>query len=132
MFDFLKAFEEWAKLKLLLWKKESEVLFKEGDVWWCSVGVNLGEEVYGKGATFTRPVLVFKKFTSNSFPGLPLTSQRKQGSWYVDIHLHGKQQCVMLNQARVFDRKRLVKRMGVIEFKQLDSVRQSFANFYCT
>ncbi len=111
-------------------EKESDVLFKEGEVWWCSIGANIGDETYGKGATFTRPVLVLKKFTRNAFLGLPLTGNWKRGTWYTSISIHGQDQCVMLNQARALDRKRLVLRMGVIEFKQLDSVRQKFAEFY--
>ena len=39
--------------------------------------------MFGKGAKFTRPILVFQKFTGNSFLGLPMTKQEKEGSWYV-------------------------------------------------
>ena len=47
--------------------------------------MNVGEEVIGKGNKFTRPILIFRKFTSNSFLGLPLTKQEKKGTWYVEI-----------------------------------------------
>ena len=31
---------------------------KEREIWWCSVGLNVGTEIYGKGEDFARPVLI--------------------------------------------------------------------------
>ncbi len=83
MDDFLGNFKKWFELKMKLWHHESRVVFKQRELWWCSVGINLGEEIYGKGEKFTRPVLIFKKFTSNSFMALPLTTKEKKevGMW---------------------------------------------------
>lgn len=97
VYDYIKFFQEWCKLKILLWNKRSKVVFKQQDIWWCKVGMNIVEELYGKGATFTRPVLVFRKFTGSSFLGFPLTKQPKKGSWYVEITIHGKTSWVILN-----------------------------------
>ena len=130
MLDYLKSFQEWFKLKVLLWEKPSPVVFKQGDVWWCSLGVNLGEEVFGKGLKFTRPVLVFRKFTSNSFLGLPLTTQKKIGTWYAEMTLHNTKRCVMFNQARVLDRKRLTSRIGTLDESELKRLRDKFLEFY--
>lgn len=123
--------EEWCKLKSTLSGKDSRVIFKQQEVWWCSVGVNLGEEALGKGSLFTRPVLVLKKFTASSFLGLPLTSQAKSGTWYVEIRLHGNKNWVMLNQARMFDRKRLVDRLGTLDDATFNFVKLEFQKFYC-
>ncbi len=92
--------------------------------------MNVGEEMYGKGATFTRPVLVFRKFTSNSFLGLPLTQQGKQGSWYVEITIHGKNNWVILNQARIFDKKRFSTKIGTLDDKDFEVVKERFLKFY--
>ena len=64
--DFIKEIKKWLDLKIKLWTHDKGVIFKQGEVWWCSLGLNLGEEIFGKGEKFSRPVLVFKKFTSNS------------------------------------------------------------------
>ena len=128
--DYLKSFKEWFRLKISLWGKESKVVFKQGDIWWCSLGVNLGEEIFGKGLKFTRPVLIFRKFTSNSFLGLPLTKQEKKGTWYVEITIHGEKRWVMLNQARVLDKKRLTSRIGVLDDADLKKVKDRFLEFY--
>lgn len=31
---------------------------KPGEIWWCSIGLNIGSEIYGKGWTYARPVIV--------------------------------------------------------------------------
>ena len=128
--DYINAFQEWFKLKFALWNKQSNIVFKQGDVWWCSLGMNLGEEIFGKGLKFTRPVLVFRKFTSNSFLGLPLTTKGKEGSWYVDITIHGKKNWVILNQARILDKKRLTNRIAALDDYDLRKVKGRFLEFY--
>ena len=114
----------------MLWNQESTIVFKQGDIWWCSLGMNLGEEIFGKGVKFTRPVLVFRKFTSNSFLGLPLTGQEKEGSWYVEISIHNKKNWVMMNQARVLDKKRLTNRIGMLDDSDFKKVKEQFLKFY--
>lgn len=130
--DYIKLFKEWFKLKISLWNSKSRVIFKQGDIWWCSLGMNVGEEVIGKGDKFTRPVLVFRKFTSNSFLGLPLTKQEKKGTWYVEISIHKEKRWVMLNQARVLDKKRLTSRIGALDNADLEKVKTRFLEFYAS
>jgi mRNA interferase MazF len=128
--DYIKTFQDWCRLKIFLWGKTNKAFFKQGDVWWCCLGMNLGEEIFGRGARFTRPVLVFRKFTGNSFLGLPLTTQEKQGSWYVEITIHGNKNWVMLNQARVLDKKRFINRLVTLDDSDFKKVKDSFLEFY--
>lgn len=131
MLDYLLYFKNWFRVKVLLWEKDSKkIVFKQGDIWWCSIGMNIGEEIFGKSEKFTRPVLIYKKFTSNSFLGLPLTSRDKNGSWYVEISLHEKISKVMLNQARIFDKKRLASKMGSLDDTDMKKVREGFKKLY--
>ena len=128
--DCIKLIQEWCRLKGTLCKKESKVIFKQGDIWWASLGMNLGEEMFGKGEKFRRPVLVFRKFTSNSFLGLPITKQEKHGSWYVEITIHKEKRWVMLNQAKVLDKKRLNNKIGALDEMDFKKVKTSFLKFY--
>lgn len=131
MSNYISDFKNWFKLKALLWKTNfDQIYFKQNDIWWCSLGMNLGEEIFGKGKKFTRPVLVFKKFTSNSFLGLPLTSKNKSGSWYTKITLQGKNNWVILNQARILDKKRLVDKMCTLDDQDLKRVKKDFLKLY--
>ncbi len=130
MLGVYEIFKIWCYQKWLCWKKEEQVVFKQGDIWWCKIGMNVGEEMFGKGPTFTRPVLVFRKFTGNSFLGLPLTKQEKEGNWYVEISMHGKKNWVMLNQARILDKKRFATKIGELDDKDFKKVKEQFLSFY--
>lgn len=63
--DITQLLKDWFSLKLTLCSKKSNAIFKQQELWWCSLGANLGEEIFGKGEKFTRPILIFKKFTAN-------------------------------------------------------------------
>jgi hypothetical protein len=64
--DYFLALLDWWKVNVLLKDKQPNRLFKEGDIWWCSIGMNVGVEIFGKGKYFARPVIIFKKFSANS------------------------------------------------------------------
>ena len=75
--DYIKAIQDWCKLKISLWNKQSKVIFKQGDIWWCS-----------------------------------------EKRW------------VMLNQAKVLDKKRLTNRIGALDNSDFKKVREKFLEFY--
>ena len=56
--------------------------------------------------------------------------QTKQGSWYVEITMHGNKNWVMLNQARVLDKKRLTNRIGALDDSDLNKTKTRFLEFY--
>jgi mRNA interferase MazF len=104
----LKDFIHWIQYKILLQDSPKNIVFKEKQIWWCSLGVNIGVETDGKNDKFNRPVLVFKKFNHSQFWGIPLTSQiKEENSLYYKINLKGKVNYLCLSQMRVMDSKRL-------------------------
>lgn len=119
---YKKPFDEWHPLKKEVHERSVLVIFKEGQVWWCSVGVNVGHEIDGKGKPFRRPVLIVKKFSRTMLLAVPLTSKQRSGSWYAPIAIDGIQSNLVLSQVRVFDAKRLQRRIVEInetEFSQI-------------
>lgn len=127
----IKRFLEWIKLKGSLHdlSKDSIPLFKEGEVWWCSVGENVGSEINGKGHHFTRPVIIYKKLDHYTFMGIPLTSKIKTGSWFVYIKFKGDQ-TAMLNQLRLLSAKRLRYRIGMLDEIDYEKVKTGFHRLY--
>jgi len=111
-----KDFELWNKRKQTLDKIKSRYNFfyDEREVWWCSVGVNVGVETDGKNEHFERPVLVIKKFNGDMFWGVPLTSKEKTGAHYLKVTHSSGFSWVMLSQIRVFSTKRMLRKLGVI------------------
>ena len=81
-------YDLWNEQKKVLAVTQKKILFKEGDIWWCSLGLNIGTESYGKGETFRRPVLIIKKLSGDACITLPLTSKQKIGTWFAEITVH--------------------------------------------
>ena len=123
----LKQFFAWIRLKQALHESDHKPpLFKEGEVWWCSVGENVGSEVNGKSDRFTRPVFVLRKYDRYTFHGLPLTTKEKTGTWYCPIEFLNKKQTVLLMQGRTFDYRRLKEKMGQLEASEVEHVWQRY------
>ena len=112
-------FDVWNTLKQWIYKKDTALFFKEGEVLWIHLGVNIGDEEYGKGKKFLRPVLVIKRFNSRIFLGVPLTSSLKKGQYYFPLSIRKRDKNIvkntaLLSQLRVFDAKRIQNSFGTI------------------
>ena len=128
-----KRFWEWIGLKEKLHRQNYEPpLFKENEIWWCHVGENIGIEINGKSKDFTRPVLILKKYDRYSFLGLPLSTKNKIGSWYATVYFLGISQVVILCQSRVFDYRRLDRRMGELNAIEVADVKKAFVALHIT
>lgn len=58
----LVKFIKWAKLKFRIHaSNEINFYFKEREIWWCLLGMNVGHEQDGKNENFESPVSVLKK-----------------------------------------------------------------------
>ncbi len=73
----LHTFDDWNDKKKRLHDSRPNILFKEGQIWWCSLGVNVGEEVLGKGPMYRRPVIVVRKITHNSCVVIPRLPKKR-------------------------------------------------------
>lgn len=124
--ELLDVFYLWCKQKFVLHAESEPPLFKQGEVWWCSIGINVGSELYGKGDGFARPVLILKKFTRTTFLGLPLTLQEKSGTYFVETNLGGVARWVILSQARTWDARRLEMPIGEFDEETLNYIQKKF------
>ena len=110
-----KEYDDWNKLKKDLSTKKSNVFFHEREIWFCSLGKNLGYEEDGKNELFERPVLVIRKFNNEIFLAIPLTSSKKDNKYYHQYELNGKNYASILSQIRLLDSKRLSRKIGMIK-----------------
>ncbi|MBU6140826.1 MAG: type II toxin-antitoxin system PemK/MazF family toxin [Proteobacteria bacterium] len=122
-----KNFDDWNTLKKKLDENRRAVIFKERDVWWCSIGLNVGHEENGKNQFFTRPVLVVRKFNRHLFFGIPLTTKIKENKYYHRITFKDEGQCAMLSQLKIFESKRMRSRMGELPHRQFNEIRKKIA-----
>lgn len=120
-----KNFDDWNHVKKKLEVVHKPPFFNEREIWWCSIGMNIGSEVYGKGHIYSRPVLILKKLSKFTFLGVPLTSKRKDKLYYHPIAFAGVEGSAIIGQIRIMDNKRLSKLMGTLGKKQFEEIRQT-------
>lgn len=107
-----KDFSQWHKLKTQIEHDHLSPLFREREIWWCSLGANVGVEEDGKNDRFERPVLVLRKFNREMLWVLPLSTKLKEGPYYATVTLHGGARTVLLSQHRTISAKRLIRRLA--------------------
>jgi mRNA interferase MazF len=119
-----KDFNRWNEQKKVLEQRQDKVLFKEGEIWWCAIGLNIGNESCGKGETFRRPILILKKLSGSQCIGIPLSTQKKVGSWFTEILVQNRIQYILLYQIRMFSVYRFQRRITVLETSDFMQVKR--------
>lgn len=124
MDDYVKDFDGWNDQKKQLEKVGQKFLFKQGEVWWCAVGANVGDESCGKGDVFGRPVLILKKLSGENYIGIPLSTKRKTGTWFVEVRVHGEVVSALLYQIRMFSANRFQRRLTTLDVADFARVKE--------
>src|SRR3990167_8481369 len=91
-----KDFDQWNKLKKDLHKRHADTFAYPREIWWCSLGVNVGAEMDGKNDRFHHKIVTEQKTV-----------------W------------VKITQARVISNKRLLRKVDILgeeEFNVLKSI----------
>jgi len=109
-----KEYDDWNKFKKDLSTKKSKVFFHEREIWFCSLGKNLGFEEDGKNSLFERPILIIRKFNNDIFLAIPLTSSKKNNKYYYHYMIGDKEYSGILSQIRLLDRRRLSRKIGMM------------------
>jgi len=121
-----KDFDRWNKEKKRLNASDDRLYFREGEVWWVALGVNVGFEIDGKRTDFSRPVLVLKKYNQYSFLALPLTTNARENPYRVPVgFIDGKLSFAVLSQLRNIDSARLINKVAVLDRNSLALMRKA-------
>ena len=127
-----KDFDRWNEKKKKIDAKQEQLFFKQGEVWWVNLGCNVGYEMDGKGAEYTRPILIIKKYNKFSFLAIPLSTAQKTNLYKISVGLiAGKEAMANLSQIKNIDSRRLVKKVGRIDAVIFEAVKKkaSLVNF---
>ena len=124
-----KKFQKWSELKTIINDKKGTRTFNEREIWWASLGVNVGYELDGKNQSFDRPILIIKKTSHHTFIGLPLTSQLRKHPTRIEFNFNQRPQVAILEQIRLFDAKRLNNIMGQLSDEEFNRIRKSVGAF---
>ncbi len=108
-------FLQWHNLKSEIDRSNKKVFFNEREIWWCTLGQNIGHEQNGKSEYFTRPVLIVKKFNSGKCWVLPLGTTLREGIYYKKTVVNGIDASILLDQLRTISSKRLTRKFYKLE-----------------
>ncbi|MCX6715116.1 MAG: type II toxin-antitoxin system PemK/MazF family toxin [Candidatus Uhrbacteria bacterium] len=129
--DHIKKIIEWTKLKVRLHiAADRDLYFREREVWWTSLGANIGDEQNGKHDQFERPVLIIKKFGRNTFCGLPLSSRTKVGPYYSAFRMGNTMETVIFSQIRTMSCRRLLRKMGMCSVEDFSKIISILKNIF--
>lgn len=118
-----KNYLVWHVLKAKINQKLPLGNYHEREIWWCSLGANIGFEEDGKNQLFERPVLILKKFNQEIFVGVPLTTTRKNNKYYYLLEAGGLEGSIILSQLRTLSSRRLQRKLGRIGKKKFADIK---------
>jgi len=111
-----KDFDSWNSKKKTVHASNVAPLFHEREIWFCSLGVNVGFEQDGTGLNFDRPILILRGFNKNTFLAVAIVGKKKEGDFYSPIgSITGREASANLSQVRLVDSKRLVKKVATLD-----------------
>lgn len=123
-----KDFDRWNREKKGINAVAERPFYHAREIWWCAVGVNVGNELDGTGKQHDRPVLVLRPFNAETFFGVALIGHARSGRYYFSLGTIGDRQAVAnLSQARLFDTKRLIRKIGTIDEPTFVELAKTFA-----
>lgn len=126
-----KRFGEWIQVKEKLHTTPRRVPHvSERDIWWFSVGENVGSEINGKNKIFTRPGIIYKKLSHDQYLIIPTSTKQKLGTWYVPFCHKGTSTVACLHQVRAIDYRRLFSKLGELDDRDWESIKEGFWNLY--
>ncbi len=125
----MKKYDEWNEIK----KQTQQIDFKLGikprEIYWTKIGFNIGNEEYGKGDEFVRPVIIIRQLTHDLFIGVPTTTTNKDNNDYFHkisyIEKTSNTQVnssAMILQQKVFSKKRLLSKIGTVKKEEFSKI----------
>ncbi|MGB4076517.1 MAG: type II toxin-antitoxin system PemK/MazF family toxin [Minisyncoccia bacterium] len=121
-----KEFDDWNKEKKRIDAKRAFTYAHPREVWWCSLGINVGAEIDGKNRNYERPVLVMRVYNKETLLILPITSKEKDDHFHARINVRIGNVWVKLTQARVVSSRRLLRKVDTIAGKEFVKVQEVF------
>lgn len=125
--NLVQKFITWTKLKIRIHISEKKLYPREREIWWVSLGQNIGVEVNGKNKRFEGPVLVLKRYHDDACLVLPLSSKVKTGSYYFSFkNQNGMTAVANFSQTRSISTKRFIRMIGRMNVENFEEVRHKF------
>ncbi len=106
-----KDFDRWNRSKKKIDRKDTILKFNEGEIWWCSAGLNIGHEIDGKHENFERPFCILKKCNRTMFIRILCTTNIKLGFFSYVVNIPNWNFILNFSQVKSISEKRLLRKM---------------------
>lgn len=127
----MKQYDEWNEIKKYTQKNKRKLGIKSRDIFWAKIGINIGDEEYGKGKDFVRPIIIVRQLTYDLFIGVPTTTTQKENNDYFhSINYIDKKSkkninsSAMILQQKVFSKKRLLSKIGTVNSQEFNTIKE--------
>lgn len=124
-----KDFDKWNEIKKSVEEKPDNFGVHDREIWWVSLGLNIGVEIDGKNKDFERPVLILRKFNRQMVWILPITSRARNEQFYEKFLFGEREYFVAITQIRTVSTKRLLRKIGMIPIGDFEQIKQKLALF---
>lgn len=75
-----KDFDNWNKEKKNINTRKELIFYRQREIWWCALGINIGFEQDGSDIEYRRPVLILTKTCFSGFSFLPPCRGEPEGT----------------------------------------------------
>ncbi len=120
-----KDFDAWNRVKKSTEQRDEALGTHEREIWWISLGVNIGVETDGKNEYFDRPVIVLRKFNRLMAWVIPTTKQVKDERFYQKFSFESSNYYAALTQMRTVSTKRFLRKVGTLKEDDFIRIKQS-------
>ena len=125
----IKKFDAWNAQKKLINDWSVQTFIHPQEIWWASLGVNIGVEIDGKHENFERPVVILRVYNAHSAFVAPITTKVKDDKFHCKIMHNNEYVWVKMTQARTISTKRILRKMSVASDKDFSSLRRKMVFF---
>ena len=124
--QFMKDFDKWNTQKRIIHNSGTNKFYRTREIWWCSLGINVGFEQDGSGNCKMRPVLVLKGLSRNTCFAIPLTTSSKKHPmrFFLGV-INNKPTTAIISQMRIIDTKRLVRKIGDVDKGKFEEIKKA-------
>jgi mRNA-degrading endonuclease toxin of MazEF toxin-antitoxin module len=129
--EYEKDFDGWNMVKKNVDRKNigKNFYFYAREIWWGSLGLNIGAESDGKNDLFERPLLILKVFNKEMLWCLPITSTIKDLPFYYKIKFNNESRSVLVTQIKTISSKRLLRKVEKMNDKDFNEIVNRVISF---
>jgi mRNA interferase MazF len=125
-----RDYSKWNEMKISINKESKLPGYKEREIWFCSLGLNIGYEQNGSNDNFVRPVVIIKGFSKRLAWVIPLTKNCKENNFkHIFSYKSGLSSAAILSQIKVIDVKRFQNRSGYAPKKDFLIIKRKLREF---